>query len=215
LSRLDAAGRRRYECRVRTFAVALLVVPLAACGAYLYGYDYTPTTRYVAFAPRPVGCAFDLLTTPPGRPYVELGVLETLMGAPSASTFRASVGAQACRVGGDAVLTEVNGRGVYFRGTVMRYLDRAPDAPLAQAPAPPPTPAPPPPAGAASATVVAETAVGRSAPFDVAPVTAHLPRGQRLTVTPATNGWWVATLPDGQVGYVRAADLEVAPSPRR
>ena len=214
MSHLDAAGRRRYECGVRTFAVALLVVPLAACGSSLYAYDYAPTTRYAAFAPRPVGCAFDLLTTPPGRPYVEIGVLETLFGASSAPTFSASVDAQVCRVGGDAVLTEVNGRGVYVRGTIVRYLDRAPDAPVAQAPAPP-TPAPPSPAGAISATVVAETAVVRSAPFDVAPATTHLPRGQRLDVAPATNGWWVATLPDGHVGYVRAADLEVAPSPPR
>jgi hypothetical protein len=113
-------------------------------------------------------------------------------------------------------LTEVNGRGVYVRGTIMRYLDRAPDAPPPQAPAPPPKRAPPSAmSDAVPATVVAETAMVRSAPFDVAPVTTHLSRGQRLSVAPAASGWCVTTLPDGHVGYVRAADLEVAPSPPR
>jgi hypothetical protein len=85
------------------------------------------------------------------------------------------------------------------------------------APPPPPAPSPPapslpPPAPKSSASVVTPTAEVRSAPFDVAPVVAVLARGQRLRVqeTPRA-GWRVAILPDGRVGYIRQAQVELLP----
>lgn len=107
-----------------------LVTLLVGCG-----YRYTPTTQNAAAA-KPANCMFDLLTTRPSRPFVELGVLEP-QGSQgkqrTAAAFRDSVAADVCRVGGDAVLTEVNGLGDYVRGTVIKYRDEA---------AAPPSPAP-------------------------------------------------------------------------
>jgi hypothetical protein len=62
-----------------------------------------------------------------------------------------------------------------------------------------------------AATVVAPTAEVRSAPFEVAPVIVRFTRGERLFVDPTPNaGWWVLSLVDGRVGYVRDTQVQVA-----
>ena len=71
------------------------------------------------------------------------------------------------------------------------------------APEPPPRPS-----LSEHARVVASSAELRSAPFEVAPVIAVLPRGQGLLVAATANaGWRVAALPDGRVGYIQDANV--------
>ena len=209
--------------RVAAAAVALVVG--GGC-VELASYGYTATTRDVAAARAP-DCAFDLLTARPGRPFVELGVLERPSAEAregsgllprTAGDFRRIVSPEVCRAGGDAVLTEVNGFGDYVRGTVIKYKDQSgeasAEAPPAVVPAAEP-PLPPAPAGSTPATVTAQSTEVRSAPFKVAPVVSVLSLGQRLFVkTTATDGWRAAKLLDGRSGYVQDAEIKVIPSAR-
>ena len=197
----------------RFVAVSSLVL-LAGC--MTFGYSYTPTTRNVAAAREP-NCDFDLLSMRPDRPFRELGVIERVGpvsrgGSSFAAAFKANVGEGVCLAGGDAVVTEVNGFGQYIRGTIIEYRDQ----PSRPAPAPPAARLPPAPVvrGKRAASIVAESAEVRSAPFKVAPVVAVLPRGQRLAVDPTpADGWRVAVLSDGRTGYVEDAEVEVDASP--
>jgi hypothetical protein len=77
-------------------------------------------------------------------------------------------------------------------------------------PASPPPRGLPTPAVKRSASVVAPSAEVHSAPFNVAPVVVVLARGQGLFVDATPNaGWRVATLLDGQVGYIQDAQVKV------
>jgi hypothetical protein len=193
----------------------LIGLALVAClGVGCIGYNYTPTTRNAA-AVKPPGCEFELLTTRPPRPYVELGVLERSMRvAGSASDFKESVRENVCNAGGDAVLTELNGLGGYIRGTVLKYQDQQGEqlAPFPGSPpavASPSAPPAPPADGRVPATVVASAQL-RSAPFAVAPVVTVLAPGQSLSVAPtSSNGWRSAKLTDGRGGYVQDAQIKV------
>ncbi|HVU51912.1 MAG TPA: hypothetical protein VHL80_14545 [Polyangia bacterium] len=192
---------------VPSLAVAATVA-LVGCG-----YSYTQTTQNAA-PPKPESCSFDVLTTRPERPYVELGVLEPQgspgSGAANASDFRSRISDAVCHAGGDAVLTQVNGLGNYVRGTVIKYKEGE-AAPVAAAPVPasaPPT-APAPALDKSPASVVSASAEVRSAPFAVAPLVTTLAQGQRLSVGGATNGWRAATLADGRGGYVQDAQIKV------
>ncbi len=185
-------------------------------------YTYTPTTRNFV-AHKPANCVFDLLTLPPTRPFFEVGIVERvgLAKARTASDFTSMIGADVCYAGGDAVLAERNDWG-YVRGTVLVYRDgrdgaepppSVPPAPAAQEAAPPPPSKPP--VDKLSARVVTPTAELRTAPFQVAPGVTTLPHGQRIFVGQSNDGWRLATLPDGRVGYLRDAQVEeVASSPR-
>jgi len=204
--------------RLTVFVAALLVAGCIQLGSY----RYTPTTRNVAAVRRP-SCAFDLLTARPDQPFFELGVLErptdpardeSGLPARTAAQFRQVVAEQVCRVGGDAVLTEVNGFGSYIRGTVIKYRDAAPEPPE-EAAAPPLPPLPPVPAGSSPATVTVASAEIRTAPFKVAPVVSVVPMGQWLFVqTTATDGWRAATLFDGRRGFVEDEQVKVPTSTR-
>jgi hypothetical protein len=199
--------------------IPLLALLFAGC----VGYTYTATTQTAATA-KPAGCAFDLLTTRPERAYAELGVVEhggtpNTGGATTAGAFKDMVANAVCRAGGDAVITEVNGMGIYVRGTVLKYTGQSGPPPAAAAPPPvapypgdaPAAPAAPPAVVALPGAVVsAASAEVRSAPFAVAPVVTVVSQGQRLSVAPtSSNGWRSATLSDGRKGYVQDAQIKV------
>lgn len=104
-------------------AVALALGALTSgCAAHAH---FTRTTTAQA-APREPTCAFEVFTTRPDRPYDELGVIEDPKREGWRSISRVSdfidVSRQSvCEAGGDAVLAEVNGMGIYVRGTVIRF----------------------------------------------------------------------------------------------
>ncbi|HLK88768.1 MAG TPA: SH3 domain-containing protein [Polyangia bacterium] len=100
----------------------------------------------------------------------------------------------------------------------------APVAPTTPVPAPA---AAPPPAPAAATAAVPDTShdnvparvkvlelTARAAPSADAPVLRVLPSGTLLNVSPGQkDGWRRTRLPDGQLGYVAGAGLELGPSP--
>ena len=112
--------------RLREPLLSLLpVVLLSGC---VGAWKYTPTTSATASA-RPADCQLELFSTPPQRPYEELGVLEPSPSvARSAEDFLKEIRPSACAAGGDAVLAFVNDRGTYIRGTVLRYRATTSDA---------------------------------------------------------------------------------------
>jgi hypothetical protein len=60
---------------------------------------------------------------PPHDGYEEIGLLTSSEGtafAENPEEFKRAVQADVCRVGGDIVVTEVNGWGGYVRGTILR-----------------------------------------------------------------------------------------------
>ena len=90
-------------------------------------------------AARPSDCALEFLEKRPGRPYDELGELETHVTAPPPGGAREALHADACRLGADAVIvtrdfvTNEFGHAM-VAGTAIKYRSEAPDEP---APAPP------------------------------------------------------------------------------
>ena len=95
---------------------------LFATGCGSASFQYVPTTGEQT-QPKAVGCDFAILSTPPTREYIELGVLQpnSQFRTKDVQVFRQQVDADVCRAGGDAVLAEINGTGQYVRGTVIRY----------------------------------------------------------------------------------------------
>jgi len=98
----------------------LLVVSLGLAGC-MHNYAYTQTGPHRPA--NPASCSVRLYTTPPPGAFEELGVLEINGGwgaVRSAGQFLDANREQVCAVGGNAVLTEINGYGQYVRATVLR-----------------------------------------------------------------------------------------------
>jgi hypothetical protein len=93
---------------------------------------FTPNSSTRADA-KPGDCKFEVLTLPPAQPVDELGIIDFVdgttisrtgrrIGVPdTAAALRQRIASEVCRVGGDAVLGQVNGVGQYIRATVLRY----------------------------------------------------------------------------------------------
>jgi hypothetical protein len=100
--------------------IVLASVLLGGCAAK---YTFT-NTGAVAPAPKPAGCAFEIMDTEPSWPHEQIGVLEySFQTARSLGEFKAAISEQMCSVGGDAVVPVVVGaannytRGIVFRRT--------------------------------------------------------------------------------------------------
>ncbi|MBL0220383.1 MAG: hypothetical protein IPQ07_41750 [Myxococcales bacterium] len=106
----------------------LLLTMLFGCGAATK-YTYSPSGGGAA-NPKPDQCTYEVLTTPPGKPFDELGVLDVNPGRgqipESIPAFRSMATAGVCKAGGDAVIVFANGFGQYMKGTVIRYKPEAP-----------------------------------------------------------------------------------------
>lgn len=74
------------------------------------------------------------MNLPPGTGFEEIA---TLTPDPDKSwdsdpeAFKEHVRADVCRVGGDLVVTEINAKGFFARGTVLRKVAKAPVTPAA------------------------------------------------------------------------------------
>src|SRR6266511_6060544 len=95
---------------------ALLIVStvLAGCTA---GFNYTKTSGEVTKA-KPANCNFRVVSVVPTEVrVVEIGVLEFDRGGfgiTDMSEFREAIAAQVCEAGGDIVVAQVNGAGMYM-----------------------------------------------------------------------------------------------------
>jgi hypothetical protein len=102
---------------MRLVACSLVLASLVACGGP--GYALTVSTPKPTAA-KAATCDFQVVTLPPSRGYEEIAMLSpTGDVAYDPVEFKRLVHAQVCSIGGDMVLSEVNGL-AYIRGTVLR-----------------------------------------------------------------------------------------------
>jgi hypothetical protein len=106
---------------VHRVAVVLTVAcGLTACGP-AFRLTLSTTSSTEPLRAKPPGCEFRVVNIPPQGPYEEIGTLTRASWATNDPVaFKNAVAGDVCRIGGDVVVTEVNGDGIYVRGTVLR-----------------------------------------------------------------------------------------------
>lgn len=88
---------------------------------------FTPTAPASVERARPSTCDFVVLTMQPNRPFDEVGIVEftqaELMWRPihNVQVFREQVRDAVCNAGGDAIIAQINGMGIYVQGTVITW----------------------------------------------------------------------------------------------
>lgn len=99
------------------FRICCVFAVLAGC----MRYELTQTTT-TPMRPKVQTCDFRVVNLPPQGDYEEIATLSPTGSkcAMNPNDFKDSVHDDVCRVGGDVVITEVNGFGCYVRGTVLR-----------------------------------------------------------------------------------------------
>jgi hypothetical protein len=107
------------------FITILGVMLLSSCSYYAVQPRYVLTKTGTPGAAKPKGCDFAIVTTKVERAYDEVAILDSTVTAENAAAFKEAVGPDVCDLGGDAVLAEVNGKGGYVRGTVLRWKETA------------------------------------------------------------------------------------------
>jgi hypothetical protein len=114
------------ENLTRALAVALAVSSMVGCGPPAVGYIATPSTK-PASAKGP-GCDVEVTATLPAAPHEEVGTFRVgLKGGSARATsdpaeFKRAIEADACRLGADVVVVQVNGDGDIIRGTALRRI---------------------------------------------------------------------------------------------
>jgi hypothetical protein len=139
----ERGGTRRSRDAGRRLVILFLLVGCTRTTGFLY----TPTNSRTS-SMKPDGCEFEILTTPPARAFEEIGVLDLdpkVDYSPSTiPEFRKVAAHHICSHGGDAVIAQANGLGLYIKGTVVRYAAQQPapitDSPGVQVAPPQPTP---------------------------------------------------------------------------
>jgi hypothetical protein len=98
---------------------AFVLVLAAGCSHVHYQLEMSSPTPVAAKTGR---CEFRVVNLPPAGDYEEIATLTPpySYGDITAEAFKANVHDEVCRIGGDVVVTEVNGQGIYVRGTVLR-----------------------------------------------------------------------------------------------
>lgn len=101
---------------INMFRICYVFTFLAGC----MSYELTPTTTAPTTSKAP--CDFRVVNLPPHGDYEEIAALtpDGRRCAMNPNDFKSAVRDNVCRVGGDVVITEVNGFGCYVRGTVLR-----------------------------------------------------------------------------------------------
>ena len=101
----------------------LAVVLLAGCTPAEFAFS--PTVTVVS--PKADSCPVEVVTSTPSRTFQEIGTLEYYNG-PEPKTladFKKAVAKQVCSAGGDAVVAEQDVKGLYTKGTVIKYMGPA------------------------------------------------------------------------------------------
>jgi hypothetical protein len=205
---------------------AALLMP--ACAGVVDYFPLIPPTR--PLSPHPPEKVEVFVVTPPARPHTNLGLFEVRPGQNDRSTYDmvAALRRSAAAIGCDAVLiTSLNshlgtGGDPSIHGACIVYNDIVasdgnaaassvtPGSVTPGSMTPASNPTPPPTSPWRSALIAASPGEVRTAPFVVAPLLIRLDAGQRVSVSrDATNGWRVARLLDGHVGYIQDTALRL------
>ena len=100
------------------FVGSISVASLAAIGCVSYTVVPTPgkTTTPKAIDT----CSFEVVAREPAGAFDEIGTVTVTSATSSPEKFQSAIKEDVCRLGGDAVVTEVNGLGQIIRGVVLR-----------------------------------------------------------------------------------------------
>jgi len=99
-----------------------LLIVVAACAPYVPQYTTTVSTNQQLVA-KPASCDFRVVNlAPTSGGFEEIATLtpKPSLQAWTPESFKTAVHDDVCRLGGDMVVTEINGQGAYVRGTVLR-----------------------------------------------------------------------------------------------
>jgi hypothetical protein len=115
----------------------LFVALVLVAGCVPLSYTFTPASNKPVIG-KAKNCKFEVHTSQPTQGYEEIGILDHYNGdAPkNVEKFRKAVAEQVCQVGGDAVIATTDAKGLYTKGSIVRYVNFAePVKPLTDMPA--------------------------------------------------------------------------------
>ncbi len=102
---------------VALLSAVAFVATLAMC-APKPTYTHTADTKFPA---RAADCEFKVQsTTPNPEEYLELGTINGCQGTSELGRYKTIIQPQVCAAGGDLVVGQVNGYGIYCLGVVFR-----------------------------------------------------------------------------------------------
>jgi hypothetical protein len=106
--------------------VLLTFVALAGCATAKITFTRSASEPFPA---KPANCQLEILSTPPQRPYTEIGTfdidaIDRDSAIMTASELRERVGPRACEVGADVIIGEKGDNG-YRRAIVLRWKTEA------------------------------------------------------------------------------------------
>jgi hypothetical protein len=95
-------------------------------GAVLSGCVMHPYSRTsaVAYPPKPANCPFRMSTAGQVAGYEEIGTIGGCSGTNDLNSYREQIQSLVCQNGGDLVVVQVNGHGVFCLGTVFRQIQQ-------------------------------------------------------------------------------------------
>ncbi len=100
------------------FAGSISVASLAVVGCVSYSVvpapGKTPTPKAMD------SCSFEVAAREPAGEFDEIGTVTVTSATSSPEKFQSAIKEDVCRLGGDAVVTQVNGLGQIIRGVVLR-----------------------------------------------------------------------------------------------
>jgi len=94
------------------------VLGLGALGCV--SYSVVPTPGKAAAPKALASCSFEVLAKEPSGTFEEIGTVSVTSATSSPDKFQSAIKDDVCRLGGDVVVTEVNGLGQIVRGVVLR-----------------------------------------------------------------------------------------------
>lgn len=113
--------------------LAIAAVATASVGCVFHTKPSFPLTTSTSkpLHPKEPGCTFHVRGAfPKEDEFEEIGSMHSAgYAVDNPNQFKASVAADVCRVGGDIVVTEVNGYGQIVRGTVFRRIPQTANEP--------------------------------------------------------------------------------------
>jgi hypothetical protein len=95
-------------------------VALAFVGCMDIEHTYTGTSA-ARFPPKPTTCKFTMRTGGVPPDYQEIGTIGGCSGTSDLLEYKDQIREDVCKHGGDLVVAQVNGYGVYCLGTVFRH----------------------------------------------------------------------------------------------
>jgi hypothetical protein len=112
--------------KIKFLGLFIAILFFAGCSSIPTSYPYSHTSDRT-YTVKSDDCKFKVLSALPSGTYEEIGVFNIVWGdttrPSSPNELKAMIGKDLCSAGGDFVVGDVNGYGVYVRATLFKYTD--------------------------------------------------------------------------------------------